>query len=159
MANLIYLELNGESQGLISAGCSTIDSIGNRFQRGYENMIQVISLNYIMTREQHVTHHPLAFTKPIDKSSPLLGVAISNNESLNAVFSMYRTNASGVIEDFFGVKLTGATIVDVSCVYPNSIENNSLIPYEKVLLKYKSITWDHKIAGTSGYSIWDDRVY
>ncbi|CNI31009.1 Hcp1 family type VI secretion system effector [Yersinia aldovae] len=159
MANLIYLTLNGEKQGLISSGCSTVDSIGNRFQRGHEDQIQVISLNHIITREQHASHHPLAFTKPIDKSTPLLGVSISNNELLDAEFSMYRTNASGAIEIFFSVKLTDAHIVDVSCAFPNSIENNSLIPYEKVLLKYKSISWEHKIAGTSGYSIWDDRVY
>jgi type VI secretion system Hcp family effector len=72
---------------------------------------------------------------------------------------MCRTNASGAIEVFFGIKLTDATIVDISYAYPNSIENNSLMPYEKILLKYKSISWEHKIAGTSGYSIWDDRVY
>lgn len=31
MANLIYLKLTGKNQGLISAGCSTRDSIGNMF--------------------------------------------------------------------------------------------------------------------------------
>ncbi|TQI81412.1 hypothetical protein FHU10_3668 [Serratia fonticola] len=159
MANLIYLTLNGEKQGLISSGCSTTDSIGNRFQRGHEDQIQVLSLNHIITREQHVSFHPLAFTKPIDKSSPLLSVSISNNELLTPEFSVFRTNQAGVIEDFYGIKLTGATIVDISCVFPNSIENNNLMPYEKILLKYKSITWEHKVAGTSGYSIWDDRVY
>lgn len=68
MANLIYLTLKGKTQGLISLGCSTANSIGNRFQNGHEDKIQVISLNHIMTREQHVIHHPVAFTKPIDKS-------------------------------------------------------------------------------------------
>lgn len=159
MANLIYLTLIGEKQGLISSGCSTLDSIGNRFQQGHEDQIQVLSLDHVINREQNVNHQPLAFTKPIDKSSPLLGVAISNNESMTAVFSMYRTNSTGVIEDFYGIKLTGATLVDIASMYPNSIENNNLIPSERVLLKYKSITWEHKIAGTSGYSIWDERVY
>lgn len=159
MANLIYLTLTGEKQGLISAGCSTLDSIGNRFQKGHEDQIQVLSLDHVVSREQNVSHQPLAFTKPIDKSSPLLGVAISNNELMTAIFSMYRTNSTGVIEDFYGIKLTGATLIDISSMYPNSIENNDLIPSEKVLLKYKSITWEHKIAGTSGYSIWDERVY
>ncbi len=32
MANLVYLTLNGELQGLISAGCSSLDSIGNKAQ-------------------------------------------------------------------------------------------------------------------------------
>jgi type VI secretion system Hcp family effector len=32
MANLVYLTLNGQLQGLISAGCSSLASIGNKAQ-------------------------------------------------------------------------------------------------------------------------------
>lgn len=32
MANISYLSLSGETQGLISAGCSTLDSVGNKAQ-------------------------------------------------------------------------------------------------------------------------------
>ncbi|RKS56701.1 type VI secretion system Hcp family effector [Photorhabdus asymbiotica] len=32
MSDLIYLTLKGHKQGLISAGCSSIDSIGNKGQ-------------------------------------------------------------------------------------------------------------------------------
>ncbi|MGV7963404.1 Hcp family type VI secretion system effector [Photorhabdus tasmaniensis] len=159
MSHIIYLSLNGKKQGLISAGCSTLDSIGNRYQKGHEDQIQVLSLSHMMTREQNVEHHPVQFLKPIDKSSPLLAMAISSNELLNAVFLFYRTNTAGQLELFYEVKLTEASIVDVSCTYPNSINNNEMMPYEKILLKYRSITWNHITAGTSAYSIWDDRIY
>ncbi|MDE9504287.1 Hcp family type VI secretion system effector, partial [Xenorhabdus bovienii] len=144
---------------LISAGCSTLDSIGNRYQKGHEDQIQVLSLDHSMTRDQNVSHHPIQFIKPIDKSSPLLSLAIDSNESLNGVFVFYRTNSAGQLELFYEVKITEATIVDISCVYPNSINSNDKMPYEKILLKYKSISWNHIIAGTSAYSIWDDRIY
>lgn len=156
---MIYLSLKGSKQGLISSGCSTVDSIGNRYQNGHENQIQILGLNHIMTREQNIDHHPVQFIKPIDKSSPLLGVAISSNELLTATFFFYRTNSSGQLELFYEVKLTDASIVDISSTYPHSINNNEMIPYEKVLIKYKSITWSHLIAGTSGYSIWEESVY
>ncbi|NHB94003.1 Hcp family type VI secretion system effector [Photorhabdus cinerea] len=159
MSYMIYLSLNGKKQGLISAGCSTLDSIGNRYQKGHEDQIQVLSLNHMLTREQHIDHHPIQFIKPVDKSSPLLSVAISSNELLNAIFLFYRTNTAGQLELFYEVKLTEASVVDLSCTYPNSINNNEMMPYEKVLLKYRSISWDHVIAGTSAYSIWDDRIY
>ncbi|PQQ41936.1 type VI secretion system tube protein Hcp [Photorhabdus luminescens] len=159
MSHMIYLSLNGKKQGLISAGCSTLDSIGNRYQKGHEDQIQVLSLNHTITREQHVDHHPIQFIKPVDKSSPLLGMAISSNELMTAIFFFYRINPAGQLELFYEIKFTEASIVDISCTYPNSINNNSMMPYEKILLKYKSISWNHKIAGTSGYSIWDDRVY
>ncbi|MCC8420680.1 type VI secretion system tube protein Hcp [Photorhabdus thracensis] len=75
------------------------------------------------------------------------------------VFLFYRTNTAGKLELFYEVKLTEASIVDVSCTYPNSINNNEMMLYEKVLLKYRSISWNHVTASTSAYSIWDDRIY
>ncbi|MCC8374212.1 MULTISPECIES: Hcp family type VI secretion system effector [Photorhabdus] len=159
MSYMIYLTLNGKKQGLISAGCSTLDSIGNRYQKGHEDQIQVLSLNHTITRNQNVSHHPIQFIKPVDKSSPLLAMAIDSNESLNGAFIFYRTSQTGQSELFYEVKITEATIVDISCTYPNSINSNELMPYEKIFLKYKSITWNHVTAGTSAYSIWDERVY
>ncbi|CDL86642.1 Hcp family type VI secretion system effector [Xenorhabdus cabanillasii] len=159
MSYMIYLTLNGKKQGLISAGCSTLDSIGNRYQKGHEDKIQVLSLDHTITRHQNVSHHPIQFIKPIDKSSPLLAMAIDSNESLNGVFIFYRTSQTGQSELFYEVKITEATIFDISCNYPNSINSNELMPYEKVFLKYKSIAWNHVTAGTSACSIWDERVY
>ncbi|MDE9462491.1 Hcp family type VI secretion system effector [Xenorhabdus bovienii] len=153
MSYLIYLSLKGKKQGLISAGCSTPESIGNRYQAGREDQIQVLSLNHMMTRDQNVNHHPVSFVKPIDKSSPLLAMAIDGNELLDAVFMFYRISPMGQLERFYEVKLTSATLVDFSCHYPHSIGDNDQIPSETVLLDYKSITCSHLAAGTIGYSI------
>ncbi|CDG17181.1 Putative Haemolysin co-regulated protein (Putative Hcp) (fragment) [Xenorhabdus doucetiae] len=92
MSYLIYLSLKGKKQGLISAGCSTPESIGNRYQ-------------------------------------------------------------AGQLELFYEIKLTGATIIDFSCHYPHSIYDNDQIPYETVQLDYKSISFTHRAAGTTGYAI------
>lgn len=159
MSNLIYASVKGKKQGLISAGCSSLDSIGNRCQIGHEDQIQVLGLNHSISREQNVSHHPVSITKPIDKSSPLFGMAISENELVDVILYFYRVNSAGQLELYYEVKLTDASIVDITSVYPHSIDNNDLMPYEKIQLKYKSISWNHRSAGTSGYSIWDDRVY
>ncbi|AHK22061.1 Hcp1 family type VI secretion system effector [Yersinia pseudotuberculosis] len=155
----IFLNLVGEQQGVISAGCNSIDSIGNKYQKNHLDEIQVLSLNHSMSREQHCNHHPIEFIKPVDKSSPLIGVAISNNERLTAIFEVYWLNQSGVMEVFYEVKLTNATIANVSSTYPHVINSSAIMPYEQISLKYESITWEHRVAGTSGYSIWNDRVY
>lgn len=159
MANDIFLTLKGAKQGLISAGCSTKDSIGNLYQAGHADQIYLHQLNHSMSREQHVSHHPFVIVKPIDKSSPLIGIAISNNERLDAIIDIYRTNQNGGRELFYSIKLTNVTIMDVDIFYPNSSTHNELQPQESISLKYESISWQHHIAGTSGYSIWDDRVY
>lgn len=101
MAEPIYLTLTGKNQGLISAGCSTIDSIGNRHQIGHENEIQVISLNSGSFRVQNAAYQPIMFTKLIDKSSPLLSVSLDSNEILEAVFIFYRTSRHGQIEKYY----------------------------------------------------------
>jgi len=41
MANISYLSLSGETQGLISAGCSTLDSVGNKAQPEHKDQIMV----------------------------------------------------------------------------------------------------------------------
>ncbi|CDM91173.1 protein of unknown function [Xenorhabdus bovienii] len=76
----------------------------------------------------------------------LLAMAIDGNEllvwdnnyfvrpQLDAVFMCYRISPMGQLEFFYEVKLTSATIVDFSCHYPHSIDDNDQIPYETVFL-------------------------
>ncbi|MDM3639099.1 type VI secretion system tube protein TssD, partial [Proteus mirabilis] len=46
MANSIYLKIIGKSHGDISKGCSTLGSIGNKYQHGHEDKIFVYSFDY-----------------------------------------------------------------------------------------------------------------
>ncbi|RJT46507.1 Hcp family type VI secretion system effector [Rahnella woolbedingensis] len=159
MANLIYLTLTGQTQGLISAGCSSLDSIGNKAQIAHLDQIMVYELSHILSREENVNHHPVVVTKPIDKSSPLLGKAISENEILTVNLDIYRTNRFGKDELFFKIKLTKARLSDISLVFPNTIDDNNAQAYEELSFSYETITWEHIIAGTSAYSLWNERVF
>ncbi|MCW2254119.1 type VI secretion system Hcp family effector [Providencia alcalifaciens] len=132
MANLIYLTLEGKRQGLISRGCGTLDSIGNRYQSGKEDAIFITELNFSLSREQNLTHQPIEFTKLIDKSSPLLLVAISNNEIINLVFDYYRIAQNGGIEKYYSVKLNEASIINFTTQCPNNILRNDIEPEERV---------------------------
>ncbi|EOG1983289.1 Hcp family type VI secretion system effector [Proteus mirabilis] len=153
MAYPTYLVLKGKNQGLISAGCSTSDSIGNRYQIGHENEIQIISLNYGSFREQNASYRPIVFTKPIDKSSPLLSVALDSNEVLEATFIFYRTSQNGQLEKYYEIKLTGVSLIEISDIFPDSIKDNESMPYQRIQMKYESISRSHLMANTSSYSI------
>ncbi len=72
MANLIYLKLTGIKQGLISAGCSSADSIGNKCQLAHEDEIFVYELINRITRQDNVSLTPVEIRKPIDKAPHLL---------------------------------------------------------------------------------------
>lgn len=159
MANIIYLSVTGNKQGLISWGASTIDSIGNKYQSGHEDEILVFEVSSGMSMGQNVNFQPLDICKPIDKSSPLLAQALTNNEILTCDFSFYRTGMNGSMELYYKIKLTGAGIVSLNCFYLNSVTHNDSQPEESLSIRFKSVTWEHVMAGTSSYSIWDDRSF
>jgi len=159
MANIIYLTLQGNKQGLISKGCSTMDSIGNKYQNGHENEILINELSSNMSMHQNVSFQPIDIRKPIDKSSPLLSQSLTSSEILTCDFSFYRTSINGRLELYYKIKLTEASLVNINFFCPNSISHNDAQPEESLSIRYKSITWEHVIAGTSSYSIWDDRNY
>lgn len=158
MAHAIYLKLTGEKQGLISAGCSSIDSIGNKSQSGHEDQIFIIKFMHTITRAQNVQHLPVEFIKPLDKSSPLLLMAISENEKLTLEFDFYRTAQSGAQEKYYSIQLKKCTITSLDVHYPHAINHAGDQPEEKLSIRYEDITCKHLIAGTSGYSMWSDRT-
>ncbi|EAS1758226.1 Hcp family type VI secretion system effector [Salmonella enterica] len=159
MANLVYLTLNGQLQGLISAGCSSLASIGNRAQLTHLDQILIYELSHGLTRNQNVNHQTVVITKPVDKSSPLLNKAITDNEILTCDFDFYRTNRAGMNELYYKIKLTEATIKDIRLSSPDSLNNPGGQPIETVSFNYNSVTWEHCLAGTSAYSLWSERVF
>src|SRR5690606_38081948 len=115
MSNIIYLTLEGDVQGKISAGCGSQNSVGNRYQLGHEDEIFVFSLKQAVEGVNGRIHHrALQFCKLLDKSSPLLSNAINNNERLKLTFYIYRINKYGHREKFYLIELRGATIRSVN---------------------------------------------
>ncbi|CAK7067983.1 Hcp family type VI secretion system effector [Saezia sanguinis] len=159
MANSIYLTLKGMKQGLISAGCSSFESLGNKYQSAHQDQIFVYSFNHSLMREQNANHLPAEFIKPMDKSSPLLGLALSENEELYLLFDFYRTASEGLQQKFYSIELRGASLKQVSVNYPHSLTHADSQPEELVVVAYKDIRWTHHIAGTDAYSFWSDRVF
>lgn len=158
MADIIYLTLKGSKQGLISAGCSSYDSIGNKYQENHIDEILVYSTTYDLVRKQNVSHAPFLMTKADDKASPLLLSSIANNELLDCIFNYYRIDKSGVMTPYKTIRLTKASIIRITNESPNSLTDNNLQSIEKISLLYESITCSHNIANTSGYSIRDEAI-
>ncbi|BCG11140.1 Hcp family type VI secretion system effector [Buttiauxella agrestis] len=159
MANSIYMTLNGRNQGLISSGCMSLDSIGNKAQISHLDQIMVYELNHRLTRIDNVNHQCLTIRKPIDKSSPLLSKAINDNEILACEFPVYRTNRFGLNELYYMIKLTEARICDLQLSVPHVVDDSQGLAEETVSFVYEAISWEHCSAGTSSYSLWMDRVF
>lgn len=153
-----YMSIKGQSQGLISAGCSILDSIGNKCQEGHKDEIMVMSYNHNMLNTGNVrasTHGPVVITKNIDKSSPLLAVALSNREELDCVINFYRTSPSGQREKYYTVDIRGCIIANLTVEVPHAVLLTDVEAQEHLALRYREIIWTHHLAGTSGYGSWE----
>lgn len=159
MANLVYLTLNGQLQGLISAGCSSLASIGNKAQVSHLDQIMVTSMKHGMSRAQNVSHQTVDISKPVDKSTPLLSKAINENECLTCDFEFYRTNRFGINEVYYKLKLINARIARISLQQPYTVLNSEGQPEEAISFTYESISQEHCIAGTSAFSLWSERIF
>ncbi|MBD8682475.1 Hcp family type VI secretion system effector [Pseudomonas sp. CFBP 13719] len=157
MANHDYMTITGKAQGLISAGCSTQDSIGNKCQAGHTDEIMVLSYTHNMVNIGNInkpTHSPIIITKNVDKASPLLAQALSTREEINCTISFYRVSSFGMQEKFYSVSINGGIIADLTLEMPHAILQSDAEPQEHIAIRYRDITWTHHAAGTSGYSTW-----
>ncbi|WP_330983669.1 MULTISPECIES: type VI secretion system tube protein TssD [Enterobacterales] len=144
MSNISYLRMTGERQGKISSGCSTEQSIGNRFQYQHEDEILVYQLSAAWSGSQGGIHHRgLRFTKPIDKCSPLLTNAINENEKLQLTFDFYRTDRYGRQEKYFQIELRGTSIQKIQTSIVADILDS-----EDITVSYEYARSKHLIANT-----------
>mgnify|MGYP001577581090 CR=1 FL=1 len=162
MANHGYMTISGKQQGLISAGCASQESIGNKCQTSHTDEIMVLSFVHNMSNAEnskHAIHQPIVITKNIDKSTPLLAQALNDKEVVDCELTFYRVSLYGTQEKFFTVKLKGGLIADQTMSMPHAISENDAEPQEQIAIRYRDITWIHHVANTSGWSSWDDSAW
>jgi type VI secretion system secreted protein Hcp len=161
-----YLSIEGATQGNITEGAFTQESVGNVYQEGHENEILVEAFSHTVTvptdpqsgqpTGQRV-HKPLTITKVFDKSSPMLYKALSSGEMLtNCEIKWWRTSSQGVQEHYFTIKLEDAIITNISARMPNCQDPGQahFTHLEDVSFSYRKITWTHEIGSTSGEDDW-----
>lgn len=154
-----YLIITGKRQGLISAGCSSEASIGNRCQIAHFDKIMVLSFKHLLRNPdntQGISHQPVFITKFIDKATPLLAQALNDREIIDCVFEFHRINTSGHQEKYFSIKLSGGLIVQHEIDMPHSVVLAEQDPQEYVSIRYRDISWLHHGAGTGGGASWGE---
>ena len=159
MANPGYMTITGKAQGLISAGCSTPDSIGNKYQSDHTDEIMVLAYQHNMANIGNInkpTHSPIIITKAIDKSSPLLAQALSSREEINCTICFYRVSSFGLQEKFYSVSINGGIIADLTSEMPHVVLHGDAEPEEQLAIRYREITWTHHLAGTTSHSSWGE---
>lgn len=161
-----YISIEGKTQGNITQGSFTADSVGNIFVEGHEDQILVQEIKHIVTvptdpqsgqpAGQRV-HQPLIFTCALNKSVPLLYNALATGEMLsNVEVAWYRTSMDGKQEHFFSTILEDAIVVNIEAKLPHA-QDPEKADYTQLIdvsLAYRKVMWEHTVAGTSGSDDW-----
>lgn len=161
-----YISIEGQTQGNITAGAFTPDSVGNIYVEGHEDEMLVQEFKHVVTvptdpqsgqPSGQRAHKPFIFTVALNKSVPLMYNALASGEMLpNVALKWYRTSVEGKQEHFFTTTLTDATIVDINLRMPHAqdINKSEFTQLMDVSLAYRKIDWEHTVAGTSGSDDW-----
>jgi len=162
-----YMTVEGVTQGNITEGALTRDSVGNaeREESDFVDsfMVQAFEHNIVIPRDSQSgqpsgvrMHQPIKVTKIFDKSSPLLYQALVSGESLTCTIEWYRTSDAGTQEHYFTQEIEGAAVVDIKAFMPNCQDpnNGSFGHLEEVSFSYSTITWTHEVGGTEGADDW-----
>ena len=161
-----YVSITGKTQGNITAGAFTADSVGNIYVQGHEDQMLVQEVKHIVkvpTDPQsgqpsgQRAHQPLKLTVALNKAVPLLYNALASGEMLPKVeLKWYRTSVEGKQEHYFTTTLEDATIVSIDLVMPHcqDPDKREFTQLLELSLAYRKINWEHGIAGTSGSDDW-----
>ena len=157
MALNAYMRLIGETQGEIK---------GSVTQAGREDSIMVIAYSHEVESPRDASsglatgkrqHKPLTITKEIDKSTPLLMSALTNNENLpEVILQFWQPSRSGREFQYYTIELTNASIVDIhqemlNNKYPENMQHKER---EHISFVYQKITWTYVDGGITSTDEW-----
>lgn len=165
MSQPCYVSVTGSTQGNISKGAFTADSVGNVYQEGHEDELFCQSLTYHVTIPRDPqsgaptgqrVHQPASLIKYVDKASPLLLGSITSGETLQLTANFYRTSTAGKQEKYYTIKFTDVLLVDFKQYTPVALvpENGPYRDMEEIFFTYRKIEATHDVAGTSGSDDW-----
>ena len=161
-----YISIEGSTQGNITQGAFTADSVGNVYVEGHEDQILVQAVDHAVTVPTDIqsgqpsgqrVHRPFKFTSSLNKATPLMYNALASGEMLPTVeVEWYRTSVDGKQELFFKTKIEDAVIVDITTKLPNAQDENNAnyTQLVEVSMSYRKITWSHDVSGTEGSDDW-----
>jgi len=160
MPTPVWASFKGKTQGPISQGASSEESVGNMAVEDHADECRIIEVkhNLFLPRDpasgqptgQRV-HEALSLVKVFDKASPLLRNALATGETLDEiVLKFYRTSSAGSLEHYMTWSMAGAICVGIRTMVPNVLDPQyqQYGHLEEASFSYADITWTHEVAGT-----------
>ena len=165
MSQPVFLQVTGLTQGLISQGACSADSLGSlKVDDQVDKIIaQAFSVQAIRPVDPQsnqptglVQCLPATVVKYIDSASPLLWNALTNGESLAITVEFYRTKPSGTIEHHYSMEFEEVTLVGLNPHVPHALlaDSKPMRDMEEMQFTYGKVTMTHKVANKQAAYTW-----
>lgn len=144
-----YLEL--EANGEVIEGEPSRPEIGGM---DVSTQIECLAFNHEVFRATggQAVQGPVKIVKVVDKSSPLLYQALSQNQNITATFNFFQRDRDlGSIENHYRIELANARISGIRHWFPNRLDPASITypQMEEISFTYQTITITHLNSGTT----------
>ena len=128
---------------------------GSSQVHGREESIETLSFTHgLISKTDGVTgklagtrvHWPVTIEKEIDRSSPLLYLALARGQTLiSAEIKWYRIDDAGREAEYFNILMRNVKVVAITPRVPNIKEQPSQIHnhIEQIQFRYEEITWSY----------------
>ena len=161
MALNAYMKVTGETQGEIQ---------GETTQKGRENLIMLDEVRHEIVSPRDAAsglptgkrqHKPFVVVGEMGKHSPLLLLALTNNEVLtNVKVDFWRPHSSGKEVMYYTVELTNASVAWIRNYMQNVRDPRyrQFLHYEEIGFAYQKIVWNSLTGGTTAEDDWESPV-
>lgn len=161
MALNAYLKLEGETQGPID---------GSVTQAGREDSIMVIAFDHSINSPRDAAsglptgkrqHGPVTIVKEIDKSTPLLLQALTQNENIKTFkLDCWQPSSTGQEVQYYTIELVNASISKITQRMLNNKtpENMQYKEFEEISFCYQKIIWTFQDGGITAEDDWEAPV-
>lgn len=159
MAETVHLYLKANGQDV--KGESTQTSLGREGSIEcihYEQAVKTAreaATGMVTGRRQY---EPLKVIKRIDKSSPLLMKALTENAKIDGVFKFFRPNpkGDGTTQQFYTVDVKEGHIASVNQYVPETLHKDwvNYPPLEEVTFIFRTIKWTFTDGGVTHEDSW-----
>ncbi len=159
MAQAVYLFLKANGEDV--KGESTVTSMGR------EDSIECLAYEFGVRAAREAgsglatgrrKYEPIRIRKRIDKATPLIARALTQNEVVEGTFKFYRPSwvGDGTEEQFFTVEIQQGRVSSIQRLSPDSMDPAaSARPMEEMVeLLFGEITWTHEDGGISHMDSW-----
>lgn len=103
---------------------------------------------------------PITFTKRVDKSSPFLHKALTENQLLDGEFRFFRPNPAGdgTEQHYFTIKFFDGHVSSIRRISPDTLDpvNANRPVIEEVSIVFERIEWTYEPNGATHNDSWSD---